>query len=582
MLLEDPLFAREPQPALGRSAPPSADPLSVLQEMLARGDPRDLSNSQLAPVRRYFERTDGRGLWAFAFFICGLTKLTPTLHFEMCAFLSRWGEPGWRRLMMMVPRGTFKTSLGSKALPLWLATRDPEVTVGIFNAAQDQAKGWISSIRQILEGSTLYHMLWPERLPPGVHFREREAGRSVPRSWKWGDAGIHLQRRSLADSEFTFAPFGIGGSSTGRHFSHRVMDDLIGETSIGSPAMIEDAISFVDHARALERPAHGGCELINCTPWAYRDVYSHVLQKWPLDYQVYRRSLLEDPETGEPDVVTGESIFPQEITTAQAREMYARDPFVFSSQFQCIPQAGRETSFDRTWVHPFRVVGATEDEPELVIPRDHYDPERVHSDVAGERAPNRVPLHWCDRAVLLDPAPSKKAEKGSEPRARNGIVAVALDPWGRLFTLEALPLREDPLTVMEAVVEIALRWRCDKVGIEEVNFSAVYGPLWTAILRHRNPGLHLAFAPLRPKGVDKDQRIRALVGLHREGLWFYNPDTTGYAVQELLEYPNSETRDLLDAQAYWQQLLSRPATPDERSGAYWSGEDRGRSQWTGY
>lgn len=553
----------------------------ILGEMLRWGDPRDLSQSQLHAVRQLFERTDGYGLWWFAYYICGLTKLTDTLHFEICRFLSKWGEPGWRRLMMMVPRGSFKTSLGSKALPLWLATRDPEVTIGIFNAAQDQAKSWIGSIRQIIEGSHLYHALWPERLPPGIHHRERDAGRSVPRSWKWGDTGLLLVRQSMAVSELTFEPYGIGGSSTGRHYTHRIMDDLIGETAALSPALIEDAIHFVDHARALERPPNGGCELVNCTPWAYRDCYSHMLTKWPTEYRVYRRSLLED-ERGEPDVVRGESIFPENIPTDVARGMHERDPFVFASQYQCVPQAGREVSFNRDWIHPFAVEEKLSGELSLRIHREHFNPERVHSAVAGERAPDLVPLHWCDRALLLDPAPTKKGEKSQEPRARNGIIALAVDPWGRMFTLEGLPLREDPITVMEAVVEIAKRWRITKVGIEEVNFSAVYGPLWTALLRHRHPDLHLAFAPLKPKGEDKDTRINGMKGLHREGLWFYNPDLTGYVVQELLEFPNSETRDLIDAQAYWRQIMSRPATPGEMELDYYSRDVVGRDKWTGY
>jgi hypothetical protein len=558
--------------------------LQVLLDMLrSEGDPRDLSANQLPLLRAFFEESSGAGLWFFARIICGLTKLTRSLHWEICCFLSRWGTPGWRRLMLMIPRGSFKTSLGSKALPLWLATKDPELTFGIFNAAQDQAKSWIGSIRQILEGSYLYHQLWPERLPPGIHYRERDAGRSSPRSWKWGDTGLLLVRKSMAVSELTFEPYGIGGSSTGRHYTHRIMDDLIGETAALSPALIEDAIHFVDYARALERPPGGGCELVNCTPWAYRDCYSHLLAKWPTEYRVYRRSLLEHPTTGEPDVVDGVSIFPESIPTDEAKAMHARDAFVFSSQYQCIPRAGRETSFDREWVRPCRIeLQGAEAEPCIRIPPEHFDPARVHGDVAGEAAPDLIPLHWCDKAILLDPAPSKKNEKSQEPRARNGLVVVALDPWGRCFTLHSVGLREDPVTVLEAVVLLAVHWRTFKVGIEEVNFSSVYGPLWAALLRHKHPHLQLSFATLQPHGEDKDTRIRALQGPHREGLWYYNLDRCGHVLQELLEYPNGETRDLIDAQAYWRQILNRRETPGELETHYYADRWGGRDQFTGY
>lgn len=567
---EVPAYSDHPIPLVG-TTPPALE-----------ADPRDLGSGDLSQLRATFEDTSGLGLWLFAVHICGLTKLTTHLHWEMCRFLSMWGQPGWRRLMMMVPRGTYKTSIGSKALPLWIATKDPTETIGLFNAAQDQAKSWIGNIRAIIEVSKLYHLLWPERLPPGIHFKDRDRGVTRSRDWPWGASGLDLVGHEPAVSERTFEPYGIGGSSTGRHYSRRIMDDLIGETAVDSPAMIEDAINFVDNARALERPAHAGCELINCTPWAYRDCYSHVLTKWPKDYKVYRRSLLENPLTGEPDVINGESIFPEVTTTEAAKEMYEVNPYVFSSQQQCIPQAGREVSFNREWVHPVVIEVNQDGSRSLRIPPNHYDPHRVHGAVHGERAPDLVPLHWCNKAILIDPAPSKKGEKSSEPRARNGLVACAYDPWGRRFTLQSVPLREDPVTVMEAVVLMAVFWKITKVGIEEVNFSAVYQPLWTALLKHRYPSLELSFVPLLTKGEDKETRINSMKGPHREGLWYYNLDRCGYILQELLEYPNSETRDLIDAQAYWPQALNRPPTPTEMEQTYYANRNSGRSAVTGY
>lgn len=548
-----------------------------------RGRPEEMTPWEIRAVREVFEDDSGAGLWLFAFHICGLDKLTDHLHLELCTILSMWGKPGWQRLMVMVPRGSFKTSLGSKALPLWLATKDPEVTVGIFNAAADQSKSWIGSIRAIVERSRTYQTLWPERLPPGVHWKERDKGRTIPKYWRWGEAGLLFQRESLAVSEPTFEPWGIGGSSTGKHYTHRIMDDLVGETAAESPALIEDAIHFVDHARALERPPNGGCELVNCTPWAYRDPYSHLLTKWSGEYRLYRRSLLENPLTGEPDVVDGVSIFPEAISTEKARKMAQDDPYVFSSQYQCIPRAGRETSFDREWLRTCEIVEGRGGELCIRIPKEHYDGKRVHAQVAGETAPDLVPLAWCDKAILVDPAPHRKGDKHAEPKARNGLVAVAQDPWGRHFCLQAVGLREDPLTVMTALVWMSCYWGIDKVGIEEVNFSKVYAPLWNIILRQRHPELEFRWVSLETKGQDKDVRIRSLLAPHREGLFYYYEPRTKHILQELLEYPNGETRDLVDALAYCRQALSRPLTPEEEEVSWYrTASSEGRDKYTAY
>ncbi|MFQ6030819.1 MAG: hypothetical protein ACE5Q6_25395, partial [Dehalococcoidia bacterium] len=221
---------------------------------------------------------------------------------------------------------------------------------------------------------------------------------------------------------------------------------------------------------------------------------------------------------------------------------------------------------------------------QIRIPPQHFDSGRVDGAVAGETAPDLIPLSWCDKAILVDPAPSKKGEKSQEPRARNGLVVVAEDPWGRMFTLQGVPLREDPVTVMEAIVMLAVCWKLHKVAIESVNFSAIYLPLYNSLMRYKHPKLELSFIPLEPKGEDKDTRIRRLVGPHREGLWYHNLEECGYVVQELLEYPNSETRDLIDAMAYWHQVLTRPETPTEleMDWRYHRGMNTERSAITGY
>ena len=564
------------------TTPPSHPGYSVLQDMdSSGGQPEELTPQQIPLLRSLFEEDSGWGLWLFARVICDCRELNLTLHLEECMFLSQWGyieladgrrerrhpsgtdqvSDSWRRLMMCVPRDTFKTTLGTRATALWLATKNPEITVGIFNESEAKVKDWIGAIRNVIEQSKLYHILWPERLPPGIHF---QSDRTVPRAWKWGDSGLMFPRESRNVAELTFEPFGIGGSSAGKHFTHKIYDDIIGEKSAQSEAVMEDAIHFVDHGRAIERPSDNGCELINFTRWAYFDVYRHMLDKWPNDYKVYHRSLLENPVTREPDVINGESIFPERFPTVLCKKMYAEDPFIFNAQRQCIPQAGRETTFNREWLRLFSVHDQDPDKIQLCIQREHYDPERVHAELSGlQQAPRWVPLAWLTKAVLVDPSPTRKAERTAEPRARNGLLAVGIDPWGRRYALEAVPLRADPVDVLEAVLGLCERWTIDLVGIEEVNFSSIYAPLWGEIVRQRYPNRQINWAPLKPMNQEKDARIRSLLGPHREGLWYYNQVGTDYLVQELLEYPHSGTRDLVDAQAYTDRLLVRPQTPDE-------------------
>ena len=164
-------------------------------------------------------------------------------------------------------------------------------------------------------------------------------------------------------------------------------------------------------------------------------------------------------------------------------------------------------------------------------------------------------------------------------------MVVGIDPWNRRYVLEAVALREDPVEVLHSVVKLMKKWSTNRVAIEEVVFSAVYIPMWTALLSHEYPNVFPEFLALFPKGRDKDARIfNGLAPAMKEGFWYYNRDETGYVVQETLEFPNGETKDMIDAQSYTDEAVSRDATPEEEM----AGEmlvyeqSQGRSPITGY
>lgn len=565
----------------------------------------DLSQEQVDVLRACLEDETGYGLYFFTFWVCGARDLYFPLHFPMCKFLSQWGKlyladgtyvnrperdgdevtDSWRRLHVCIPRDHFKTTVATRANGLWIVTKNPELTVGIWNENAEKAKSWIGATRKVLEESKLYHTLWPHVLPKGIHFREREKGVSVSRANKWGDTGFVLERNSHMVAELTMEPFGISGASAGKHFTHVIKDDIIGDKAAESESVMNDAIEWVNVARALERPAEGGCELVNYTRWGYYDVYKHMLTKWKGQYKVFMRHMLEN-EKQEPDTVNGKVIFPTRFTTKQAKAMYEQDPFVFMSQYMVIPMSGRTTSFQYSWFREGTVAEDGSGEPYFHIKRSDYDPRIMDAPLQAleESAPQQIPLHLMQKAILLDPAPSKKSDKRQEPRARNGIVVVAKDPWNRRYCLDGVALKEDPVSVLQEIVRLAVKWSTYRIGIEEVCFSSIYAPLWERILYHEYPDVMLEWVALLPKGRDKDHRIFTMAGPMKEGFWYFNTPETGYVRQELLEFPNGETKDIIDAMSYTDETINRDHTPDEliEVARYDYEVSDGRSAITGY
>lgn len=555
--------------------------------VLPDAKPRDLSNQQITLLREFYEDPE-MGLFFFAKHIFGYKDLTVGLHLPICRFIGKWGSSvlsdgsvrwdppteaweedvveSFRRLMVCIPRECFKTSLCTRANALWTVLRSEghNATVGIFNEKQDNSEAWCSAICQVVERNQLLQTLWRDAMPKGIGYWDKEQGVTRARNHKWGSTGLLLERGEFGIPELSIEPQSVGGATTGKHYTHKILDDIIGHKAAESEAEMAGAIAWVDTSRPLERPAENGNELVVHTPWAYADVYVHMLRKWPGEYKVHRRHILED-EHGFPDPVNGKSIFPEKISTRKAKGLLRTDPFINSAQYMCIPRAGRDTSFSEEWFNSGNVQGGSS--PYFRINEESYDPHR--HELSQEDAPNGAPkvvaLADIQKAILLDPAPSKGPEVRRDRHAANGIVVVGVDPWGRRYALDCDSLRAGPTEVLERIMNLCEKWGATRVGIEEVNFSAVYAPLWERICRHEY-GWTPEFFPLMTKGRDKDARIRQnLIPSFENKMWYFNEATTEQLRQELLEYPHGQTKDLIDAASYTDECLARPQTFEERA-----------------
>jgi len=421
-------------------------------------------------------------------------------------------------------------------------------------------------------------------IPKGIGFWDKERGIKPTRQAKWGRAGIRFERSKLGIPELSIHPHGIGGAVTGKHYTRMIFDDIIGEKSPNSPAVMADAVHFIDHSRPLERPANNGCQLFNYTPWAYADVYAHVLKTWKGEYKVYRRHLLED-EDGKP-TINGKSIFPGKVSTKMARRMHKTNAFVFWSQFMCIPKAGKTLDFSEDWFH-FGSITYTGSDPVFQIDKTHYNPDVYDLESTADEdnpPPRLIPLSWMSKAIIFDPIPGKESELRKEPNCKHGIVVVGKDPWSRRFCLEARYSSVNETEVSKELIELSHKWGAEYIGVEDVGFSCLYVPLIQMIADRDYEGRCPQLYGCETGGRQKEQRVREeLAPTHQNHFWYYNRQGTQPIIQELTEFPHSEFKDCEDALAYTDQILQRPETPEEARLAWYSDmrktQDRGL---TGY
>jgi len=511
--------------------------------------PRDMSNTQLTAVRDLMLSD----LFVFSWLVFDYRDFIPTIHGRLSKLLSKWGTPGYTRLMVQIPREFFKTSLCTRANSLWQVCRDPDSPVAIFNEKIDNSAKWLRSIKEVVASSEIFQSVFRDLLPPGV---ARNDSRSMPRSWKWSDTELLFQRGRIFP-EVSITALGIGGASAGGHWPKIIKDDLISEDAAKSPPIMAGAIEWFDKSLYLERPALMGWDLVVCTPWLYNDLYAHILQTY--DYKLYRRQALEADATGKLS-----SIFPGKLSTETLLTHQARDPYGFSAMMMCQPRPGKEQAFEPEWMRygDVRVLDGDEG-PDLAFHIDpsHYDPT-CREDAGTDSPPRVVPLWMMEKALLWDPAPSEAKDRRREDKARNGLVMEGVDPWGRRYILETVALREDPIVVLERIFKMLSYWACDTLVPEEVNFSKVYRH-WIYRECDIRGIKDLRILPVRPENRSKDTRIVAKIPDMKRGLYYFNRATTDLIRQELLEYPYCNTRDLLDAWGYDRDRLSRPLTSME-------------------
>jgi hypothetical protein len=555
-------------------------------ETLSDASHQDLGRRDLDAIRDYLNRD----LYAFARVVFNYKDLDPTLHGQIAQWISLWGQVQirrmgdilWvpyhqlrpsdeilqdcRRLMTQIPREFFKTSMGTIANTLWQICREPDRPVALFNERLDNvAKKAVGAIRQTVMGNKLFQDVYRDLLPTGIHYRDTQ---SMPRWWKWNDFELDFQGKRVGEPEYSISAHGVESSAVGGHWPKLIFDDLIGEKQKVSEAEMNRTREFIKGHVYLMRPAENSMVYVNCTPWTYRDVYYDLLANY--NYKLYRRSALELPD-GTPDIDKGESIFPSKLPTAQLRAMYRRDAAkgdaaVFWSQIMCIPKAGTDQSFSTEWVR-WGTCDPAESDPIFYIEQPSYNPQVGWEVVGGERPTQTTPLRLLKKAIILDPAPSEKSDQAKQPRARNAILVEGIDCWGRRYLLETWAKRADYMEVIAQCFELATKWRCDRLFVEEVNFSNVYRHWISREQRSdgRFPGVRLSVVPLSPKGREKDTRILSRTASWQAGLYYVNRGLCDQFLTELAEYPHGDTRDLLDCMGYDADpgVLPRPESYQE-------------------
>jgi len=165
--------------------------------------------------------------------------------------------------------------------------------------------------------------------------------------------------------------------------------------------------------------------------------------------------------------------------------------------------------------------------------------------------------------LIWDPSKTKNPTS-----AQTAFVVWGLDLEYNAFYVR-LPVGEF-LTVneqQEKAIELAERYNVVAIGIETTGLEDwILYPFKNECIRRGKPGIASKIMPLSAKtgkgeltGEEggKDGRIRGLIPLYEQGLIFHNEANCGPLEQQLLSFPFSRLKDIMDAAAYLNQMLEK-------------------------
>ena len=221
------------------------------------------ARTKLAAELEMRRRTGLADLYYFARNILGYKLMVPHVHQRMCEFIMKpmeRGENEQATKILLEPRGSFKSTVGTVARTLWELARNPEVTILITNEKLDKSKAFLKEIKSHITDNEVFRMLY------GDWSCENMRGR------KWSDSRMDIKPRQKQGAAPSVEASSVESSETGKHVDLIIADDLVGKSNSGTPEQLAKIDEYVKDLGAVLNP--GGELFFIGTRWDHRDVYN--------------------------------------------------------------------------------------------------------------------------------------------------------------------------------------------------------------------------------------------------------------------------------------------------------------------
>jgi hypothetical protein len=416
--------------------------------------------------------------------VLGYDKMAPEPHQELCDFYS---DSKKDIDLILMPRGTYKSSVITVAGSIQQMIRNPNVRILISSETQNKANKFVSEIKQHLEMNMKMRSLYGSWQKSGNIWKSNE---------------FTISPRNRPKKEPTVMSGSLEkGTLTGYHYDYIVLDDVVSENNVNTTEQIEKTIDHFKLLLSILDP--GGKIIVIGTRWSYYELYAWLLDAdGPVSEDVGRLIMQAVDDTGEP---TMPNILSAEFLEKTRKR---QGSYIFAAQYLNNITSGDNNTFDIKDIQ-FYEEG---DEPEGLV---HF--------------------------MTVDPAVSLKARSDY-----TGIIVNGVDYLGKWWIREAYNIKLEPSELVALLLELSRKY--DPLMVCAMEKFALEKMLKYSLFAKMEDENH--FFPIKDletsTRISKEARIRSLQPI-TEAKKIHIKKEHKELYKQINEHPFGRHDDVLDA-----------------------------------
>jgi predicted phage terminase large subunit-like protein len=457
-------------------------------------------------------------LYLFNKDVLGWPDLYEPLHKKVCDFVQ--DNYLKKKILLLLPRGTFKSSIITVGFALWQIARDSNVRILLANATYPMATSFLGQIKKHIQGNEVFKEIFGEMYVP---------------TEKWSQDRISVSSEKLTHKEPTIWAYGMGGNLVGSHFNIAILDDVVARDNIGTKDQIEKTKNFFRDALDLLDPKPDGHKpmIIIGTTWHWDDLYSWIMDK--------RNNLINDFAVMKLPAYTGEwqkgeLLFPKRLTWDTLQKLKDQQgQYHFSAQYLLnpVPEA------DQTFKPPFQTYEET--------------------DIRGME---------MNTFMSIDPALSE-----NEKADFSAIVVIQVDVNNTWYIRDIWRGQVQPSELINMIFIKDQQWKPTTIALESTSFQRILQ--YQVFDEMKKRGRFIPIKEIKHAGMNadsKEDRIRSLQPRY-ETKTVFHPERNAvplveYLEDELMRFPRGKNDDMVDALATMNEIAFARRVKEERGGLH--------------